>query len=411
MYVRTMQGDLHGHAGDPVTGALAGALGWLETALTEDTWRVPEPGLGEALAQLDALRRGVERLTLAVVAEADQRGSASTAGASSLTDWLAGHSPSLHVREAHQLVTVATACAQPCHGPLAEAVRSGTLPARKAARVLSALAQVRPFVDHEDYEADQHILIPLAVCGTDKELTLATRHLVACAVPERDTEALAAAQRQSRTLLERHGPGGVSEFTWRLDPEGAAYVHAAIDALAGPSPSVEEPDTRSPGQRRCDALLTVLQRGIASADGVPATARTKVVVTVSHDQLVGALRGLGRTVTDDQLTPAALRRLACDAEILPAVMGPAPAPLDLGRTTRLASPAQLLALWHRDRGCTQPGCSVPPTWCHAHHIIHWCDGGPTDLGNLALLCPRHHTMVHERGLTATVTGHGVTWHT
>jgi len=92
-------------------------------------------------------------------------------------------------------------------------------------------------------------------------------------------------------------------------------------------------------------------------------------------------------------------------------MGTASAPLDLGRTTRLASPAQLLALWHRDRGCTQPGCSVPPTWCHAHHIIHWCDGGPTDLGNLALLCPRHHTMVHERGLTATVTGHGVTWHT
>jgi len=411
MYVRTMQGDLHGHAGDPVTGALAGALGWLETALTEDTWRVPEPGLGEALAQLDALRRGVERLTLAVVAEADQRGSASTAGASSLTDWLAGHSPSLHVREAHQLVTVATACAQPCHGPLAEAVRSGTLPARKAARVLSALAQVRPFVDHEDYEADQHILIPLAVTGTDRELTLATRHLVACAAPERDTETLAAAQRQSRALHERPGAGGVSEFTWRLDPEGAAFVHAAISALGGPAPEGDAPDTRSPAQRRSDALMTVLQRGMAAADGVPVSAKTRVVVTLPFDRLLGQVRGLAPTLTDDQLTPATVRRLACEADILPIVLGTAGEPLDLGRTTRLATPAQRLALWQRDGGCTYPGCSIPPTWCEAHHVIHWCDGGPTDLTNLALHCGRHHTVVHECGLTATVTAFGVTWHT
>lgn len=400
-----------GRAGDPVTGPLADALACLEQARTDEVWRVPERGLGQALGQLDALRRGIERLTLALVADADQRGTATREGASSLTDWVAGHCPGLAVREAHQLVTVAQACARPCHGPLAEAVRAGTLPARKAARVLAALAHVRPFVDAEDYQADQHILIPLAVTGTDRELTLATRHLVACAAPDRDTEALAAAQRQSRALLERQGPGGLTEFTWRLDPEGAAFVHAAVSALGGPSPSADEPDLRSPAQRRSDALLTVLQRGMASADGGPGSARTKVVVTVDYDRLTGALRGLGRTLTDDQLTPATLRRLACDAEILPAVMGTGPAPLDLGRTTRLASPAQRLALWRRDGGCTYPGCSIPATWCDAHHLIHWCHGGPTDLANLALLCGRHHTLIHQRGLTATVTARGVTWHT
>lgn len=239
-----MQGDLTEQAGGPVTGALADALGSLDMALTDDTWRVPEGGLVLTLDQLDSLRRGVERLTLALVADADQRG---TEGASSLTDWVAGHSPSLPVREAHQLVTVARACAQPAHGPLAAAVRSGAMPARKAARMLSALAQIRPFVDAADYEADQHILIPLAVNGTDRELTMATRHLVAWAAPERDTEALAAAQRQSRTLLERPGAGGVTEFTWRLNPEGAAFVRAAVDALGEPPPSADEPDTRSPG--------------------------------------------------------------------------------------------------------------------------------------------------------------------
>ncbi|MGN6635324.1 MAG: hypothetical protein ACTHJ6_07655 [Oryzihumus sp.] len=125
-------------------------------------------------------------------------------------------------------------------------MRAGAVPARKAARMLSALAQVRPFVHAEDYEADQHILIPLAVSGTDRELTLATRHLVSVAAPARDTEALAAAQRHCRTLLGRPGAGGVTEFTWRLDPEGAAFVHAAVDALGGPTPSADEPDTRPP---------------------------------------------------------------------------------------------------------------------------------------------------------------------
>src|SRR5690242_19735803 len=164
---------------------------------------------------------------------------------------------------------------------------------------------------------------------------LAPRHLVSVAAPARDTEALAAAQRQCRTLLERPGAGGVTEFTWRLDPEGAAFVHATLSALAGPSPDSGSPDTRSPGQRRSDALLTVLQRGMACPDGVPGSARAKVVVTVDYNRLTGALRGLGRTLTDDQLTPATLRRLACDAEILPAVLGTGGQLLDLGRTTRL----------------------------------------------------------------------------
>jgi hypothetical protein len=395
----------------PVTGALAEAVTAIDKALADETWRLGEAELATGLERLDAIRRGVERMTLTLVAEADQRGTASTAGASSLTDWVASHSPSLHVREAHQLVTVARACARPCHAPLAEAVISGAVPARKAARVLSALDRIRPFVSAEDYEADQHILIPLALAGSDRELTLATRHLVALAAPARDVERLAASQRQSRTLLERPGTGGVTEFTWRLDPEGAAFVHAAISALGGPSTGADGPDLRSPGQRRSDALMTVLQRGMASADGVPMTTKARLMVTVGHDQLIGQVCGLGRTLTDDQLTPATLRRLACDAEILPAVLGTDGQLLDLGRATRLATPAQRQALWHRDGGCSWPGCSIPATWCDAHHVVHWCRGGATDLTNLALLCGRHHTVVHERDLTAAVTATGVTWHT
>jgi HNH endonuclease len=95
---------------------------------------------------------------------------------------------------------------------------------------------------------------------------------------------------------------------------------------------------------------------------------------------------------------------------VPVVVGSESQVLDLGRSVRLAGPGQVQRLWLRDRGCSFPGCTVPPTWCDAHHVSWWSRGGPTDLRNLALLCGRHHTVVHERDLAATVTDAGVTWH-
>jgi hypothetical protein len=83
--------------------------------------------------------------------------------------------------------------------------------------------------------------------------------------------------------------------------------------------------------------------------------------------------------------------------------------LDLGRAQRLFSTAQIRALWLRDRHCTFPNCSVPAAWTDAHHLIHWIDGGTTDLNNAALLCPRHHTIAHRDQLAGALTPEGVTW--
>ena len=102
--------------------------------------------------------------------------------------------------------------------------------------------------------------------------------------------------------------------------------------------------------------------------------------------------------------------MACDAAIIPAVLGGRSELLDLGRTARLVTPKMFLALCLRDQGCTFPGCTRPPTWCDAHHCIHWCDGGPTDLTNMVLLCARHHTIVHQKGYTATIDAFGTRWH-
>ncbi len=154
-----------------------------------------------------------------------------------------------------------------------------------------------------------------------------------------------------------------------------------------------------------------MQRGVASTDGIPTTDKAKVVVLMDLDALVGDVRGTGTTLTGDVLSPGVVRRLACDAEIIPMVLGADSEPLDVGRGRRLFTRGQRLALIARDRGCTYPGCTVPPTWCDAHHVVPWHRGGLTCLDNGALLCQRHHTVVHERDLRATVTAAGVTWHT
>ncbi|MER2208391.1 MAG: HNH endonuclease signature motif containing protein, partial [Rhodococcus sp. (in: high G+C Gram-positive bacteria)] len=70
-------------------------------------------------------------------------------------------------------------------------------------------------------------------------------------------------------------------------------------------------------------------------------------------------------------------------------------PLDCGKEARTATVPQRRALAVRDGGCAFPGCGTPPGWCDAHHIVHWNDGGPTDLDNLILLCGHHHRTLHH----------------
>ena len=94
--------------------------------------------------------------------------------------------------------------------------------------------------------------------------------------------------------------------------------------------------------------------------------------------------------------------MACAAALVPHVLGTAGQALDVGRVARLFTRAQRRALLRRDRGCTYPGCTAPAAWTQAHHVVHWLDGGATDLDNAALLCQRHHTIVHERRYVAQV---------
>ena len=143
-------------------------------------------------------------------------------------------------------------------------------------------------------------------------------------------------------------------------------------------------------------------------------AKATLMVTMNLTELterVGAATVVGTTEDGTLLAPETARRIACDAGIIPVVLGSHGEVLDLGRTERLFSPAQARAVLLRDRHCSFPACDIPAFWTQLHHVRHWADGGATDLRNATLLCTRHHTIVHRDRLTATVTPTGVRWDT
>ena len=97
------------------------------------------------------------------------------------------------------------------------------------------------------------------------------------------------------------------------------------------------------------------------------------------------------------MTPEQARRWACDANIVPIVLGTKSEPIDIGESKRLADKRLRRALAIRDRGCAVPGCGRTPNQCHAHHIHHWADGGRTTLNNMVLVCQFHHRLIHHAG--------------
>jgi len=125
------------------------------------------------------------------------------------------------------------------------------------------------------------------------------------------------------------------------------------------------------------------------------------VVTIDLDTLTGKLHKAGILDTGERISPGQARRLACTGRIIPAVLNGTSQVLDVGRARRLFTKAQLLAMSLRDGGCVAEGCDWPPWLSHGHHWQRWTDGGPTDLTNGGLLCPRHHARAHDPAYETT----------
>ena len=124
---------------------------------------------------------------------------------------------------------------------------------------------------------------------------------------------------------------------------------------------------------------------------------TTVVVTIDHATLADQVGSSGVAFVDDvPISAAAVRRLACTANIIPAVLGGKSEILDLGRSRRLFSRAQRKALRLKHKRCRARGCRVKAAWTEAHHLRRpWSQGGSTDLDDGTLLCCFHHHRAHD----------------
>lgn len=211
----------------------------------------------------------------------------------------------------------------------------------------------------------------------------------------------------TRELRVRTGPDGAVSLTGRLDPEGGARVLEVLGSLNQRRPPIDGvPDTRTQARRDADALVEAMSRLLDEGE-LPARSgqRPHLVLTMGLAELVTGL-GTATLDTGGQLTAAEARRLACDAGLIPLVLGGDSLPLDVGRQQRLATAALRDALGQRDKGCSFPGCGRPPRYCHAHHIVAWLDGGETKLCNMCLLCEYHHIIVHRQRWHIRLDGHG-----
>lgn len=254
-------------------------------------------------------------------------------------------------------------------------------------------------------------LLRLATRHTPRELRRLAERILTVIAPEvgdeADRRALETAERRASAAtslhLRRRGDGSTDVHA-RIPDHVAERLRTYLDALTSPrvdalDHGVVDPATgqRLPGHRLAgEAFVALLERVDPQRLPLHGGAATTVVVTIDLDSLRD---GLGEAVLGDgtRITAGEARRLACRANIVPAVLGGDSELLDLGRSRRLFTTAQRLALARRRATCQAQGCTVPSSWCEAHHVRPWSEGGGSDLDNAMLLCSWHHHRIHDRG--------------
>ncbi len=397
-------------------------------------WQLTAAELREVLAadHVAAAQRDAARL--AVLRDVDARGLAAEQGYASTQAWLSHEllidrpKAAADVRAARQLDPLGDV--PPAPGALTSQLERGEVQLAATGRALLAGEVSRAHVDAVTAvvralpqqgsvaeQADLHaraegLLLTECARLTPEQVRRCGAHIRHHLDPdgvladERDAVA-----RSTFTIKpDRDGPG--YSFHGTTDAVTGAQLVTLIDAHSKPQPvlnpetGVLERDPRLPITRRGHAFADLVRLASGADTTVSGGLPTQLIVTIALASLQAQLgeRGVACGLTEDgrALTAATIRKMACDASIIPTVLGSNSEPLDIGRATRTIPVGIRRALTVRDGHCAFPGCDRPPRWADAHHIRHWADGGPTSLDNLVTLCGHHHDVIHHTGWTVTI---------
>lgn len=342
--------------------------------------------------------RVLENVVMLKIAELDRRGAAGELGYRNMAHVLR-HAVRWDLRTARQWVARAEAVTgeitpsgsvlEPELPLTAAAAAEGLLSGEHVSVVAEVMKELPAAAEQPVVEyAKAHE--PSAVRSFGKELAY-----LACQRDEEPCEPAEALRPVNRLRME--WKGDQLEISARLGKVAGAQFEALIDPLAKPRPTTPEegPDARTRAEREGDAFADLIELVLRS-DRLPEHGGEPVALTLtmSYEGLVEQT-GLARLDTRAPVPASLVRRLACNAGVIPVVLGGRSEPMDIGRKTRTFPASLRRVLVARDQGCTFPGCDRPPKHCDAHHLRFWSEGGKTSVDNAALLCRHHHTLIHH----------------
>lgn len=379
------------------------------------------------LSWVDEIRdigRRVTALMSVLVAEADEAGSAMRARHTRLEDWMARTGQETP-REASSAVWAARSLER--RPSVRDAAARGEISVGQAKAINEALDALPTGLDQTvQAQAEQAILTQAQHVPSEKLRTMTEQILRQVAPelmdsPEVRTEKLEARDQRARSRRRLwFGPetDGSLEFGGSLPVVAGRRLQDLVQAVSDRSyRSAKDSRNRAvlqetPQQRAADALVEIVgaaqavESGTASSGSVPARG-AQLQVLIPYTDLLDRAAASGLLPDGTHVSASELRVLACDAGLVPVVLGTHAEVLDVGHEHRLAPPALRRAIGLRDGGCAFPGCTTPLRHCDIHHVHPWQLGGPTTRGNTVALCRVHHALCEPEPLRTGPDGRGI----
>ncbi len=379
----------------PVVAVAAALEAALKDVADLDPVFMPTAEKKAALLALDRASGRLAELRLRVLAACDDV--ADQEGARDVAAWLAHHARRDR-GEARRDLRLARAL-ETRRQQTGRALREGEVNRTQAEVIVAALEALPEDVDPAVAVAAEERLVAEAARFGPRQLRILGRRILDVLAPE-------VAEDHERRALEREEAhaAAVTALTSRRRGDGTTDLHVRVadpvadrllTYLAAYTSPRHTPGDRRPYDQKLGHAFTAFLESV-DPDRLPMQGgdATTVIITLDLDRLRD---GLGTAlVGDTPITAGQARRLACTANLIPAVLGGNSEILDLGRTRRLFSPTQRKAMALRDVTCRAEGCDIPAAWCEAHHAKQpWTTGGRTDLADGLLLCSWHHHRAHD----------------
>jgi len=390
----------------PVSAVVASVRGELGSVAGTPVWSMQSEELGATLVEVTRLHAQVAQLQLRLLAQAERVQVGTEVGATSAANWLA-HQTSTTRPAVHRAARLATALE--AHPDVDAALAHAELTVDQAWVITEAVDDLpTDRIAPDTVARAEAFLLTEARDHDAKALRVLGRRLLEVLDPE-----TADAEEARRLGAEEADARAAASFTMADDGHGRCHgrftipsLHGSILgkhllALAAPKRNPDLPSATPTrhrlGQAFCEYLETRPDSTVPHSGGLAAT----VVVTMTHESLLGDLRAAG-LCDGTRISAGEARRLACSAGIIPVVLGGPSEPLDVGRRRRFHTRAQRIAMGIRDGGCTTVGCDRPASMTHAHHDQPWSEGGHTTVAAGRLLCQSHHTLAHDHRYQQTV---------